>query len=330
MTHTVNDLLHAEWPHPALVSCCCHYCHPCPYRPNKRSKAGSSDSSSSSSSSHITLKGGTDAAFAPPIGYLQHVFLPTVKRLIGPLASEVSLNVLKRGFYPKGGGVVQLTVPALTPGTPLPAWQLTERGHLVRITGLAVTAGKLRPDIAQRMATAAKQHLKAALKDSAVLFGAAHARPSSGAGPSCSSPATAATGAAGSKGAVAAAAGCIAAVATAAGFNAAAAAADGSNAAPAAAAGSGAAGMAHSTPPGSSRSLSSIPSVVVDIEAVQEPPERATGDGGSIVLIAETSTGCLFGASALAERGVTAEAVGTIAARDLLEELRSGAAVDQW
>jgi RNA 3'-terminal phosphate cyclase (ATP) len=67
---------------------------------------------------------------------------------------------------------------------------------------------------------------------------------------------------------------------------------------------------------------------VLDIQAVQE--DRAVGDGGSIVLVAETSTGCLLGASALAERGVTAEAVGAMAARDLLEELRSGAAVDQW
>lgn len=205
---------------------------------------------------------------------------------------------------------MQLTVPALTPGTPLPAWQLTERGHLVRITGLAVTAGKLRPDIAQRMATAAQQHLKEALKDPAVLFGAAHSSLSNHAGLPGSSAAVAATGPSGSNAAVTAAAG--------------------SNGVAIAAAASCAVGMAHTTPAGSSRSPSSIPSVIVDIDAEQVPPERATGDGGSIVLIAETSTGCLFGASALAERGVTAEAVGTLAARDLLEELCSGAAVDQW
>jgi hypothetical protein len=38
----------------------------------------------------------------------------------------------------------------------------------------------------------------------------------------------------------------------------------------------------------------------------------------------------LAGASALAERGVAAEAVGAAAAAELLEALQSGAAVDDW
>jgi RNA 3'-terminal phosphate cyclase len=36
------------------------------------------------------------------------------------------------------------------------------------------------------------------------------------------------------------------------------------------------------------------------------------------------------GASALSERGVSPEAVGTAAAAELLEALQSGAAVDDW
>eukprot|EP00878_Enallax_costatus_P014324 GHUV01014983.1.p1 GENE.GHUV01014983.1~~GHUV01014983.1.p1 ORF type:complete len:195 (+),score=41.47 GHUV01014983.1:283-867(+) len=75
---------------------------------------------------------------------------------------------------------------------------------------------------------------------------------------------------------------------------------------------------------------SSICSAVIDIPTIVEPPERAFGDGGGIVLVAQTSTGCLLGSTALAERGVTAEAVGAIAARDLVEALTSGAAVDHW
>jgi hypothetical protein len=80
----------------------------------------------------------------------------------------------------------------------------------------------------------------------------------------------------------------------------------------------------------SGSSSSSSPGVTFDLQVVHEPPERAVAEGGSVVLVAETSTGCLLGASALAQRGVSAEAVGAMAARDLLEELRSGAAADQW
>jgi RNA 3'-terminal phosphate cyclase len=153
---------------------------------------------------------------------------------------------------------------------------------LVKISGYVVTAGKLRPDIGQRMATSAKQNLKECLQDPGVLFGAAHADFTSSSGPA------------------------------------------GSNADAAAAAGS------LQQQPHINRDPGSIPTVVLDINAAQESTDRAFGDGGSIVLVAETSTGCLFGASALAERGVTAEALGAMAARDLLEELRTGAAVDQW
>lgn len=53
------------------------------------------------------------------------------------------------------------------------------------------------------------------------------------------------------------------------------------------------------------------------------------GEGCGILLVAETSRGCLLGASARGERGVTAEAVGSIAAASLLADLRGGACVDE-
>lgn len=270
------------------------------HRPAKRSKPGSC--------SCLTLKGGTDAAFAPPIGYLQHVFLPTLKRLIAPQAADLSIELIRRGFYPKGGGEVQVIVPALPHGTALPAFDVTQRGHLVSIRGYAVTAGKLRADVCQRMATAATRDLKAAFKDPAVLFGAVHSN---------------------SSGQTAAEEQQQQQHSSMAAVPAAAAAADGQvyNL-------PSSQEQQHTGARSSCDDSSSIPhtpsSVVVDIQAVCLPPEQAVGDGGSLVLVAETSTGCLLGASALAERGVAAEALGAMAARDLLEELRSGAAVDSW
>lgn len=75
---------------------------------------------------------------------------------------------------------------------------------------------------------------------------------------------------------------------------------------------------------------SSVCSVVIDIQHNHETPETSFGDGGGIVLVAQTSEGCLLGSTALIERGVSAEAVGAIAAKDLIEALTSGAAVDDW
>jgi RNA 3'-terminal phosphate cyclase (ATP) len=63
-----------------------------------------------STSSTLTLRGGTDASFAPPIGYLQHVLLPTLQRLLRPAAAGLQLQLVRRGFYPKGGGEAVLQV----------------------------------------------------------------------------------------------------------------------------------------------------------------------------------------------------------------------------
>lgn len=58
----------------------------------------------------LTLCGGTDASFAPPIGYLQHVLLPTLQRLLGTAGAGLDLKLVRRGFYPKGGGEAVLQV----------------------------------------------------------------------------------------------------------------------------------------------------------------------------------------------------------------------------
>eukprot|EP00191_Tetraselmis_sp_GSL018_P021104 CAMPEP_0177581108 /NCGR_PEP_ID=MMETSP0419_2-20121207/1961_1 /TAXON_ID=582737 /ORGANISM="Tetraselmis sp., Strain GSL018" /LENGTH=248 /DNA_ID=CAMNT_0019070107 /DNA_START=112 /DNA_END=859 /DNA_ORIENTATION=- len=60
------------------------------------------------------LTGGTDAELAPPIGYMQHVLLPMLKRL---LAVDAGARLERRGFYPKGGGRVMLEVSPLSPGS---------------------------------------------------------------------------------------------------------------------------------------------------------------------------------------------------------------------
>ena len=63
---------------------------------------------------------------------------------------------------------------------------------------------------------------------------------------------------------------------------------------------------------------------------LREPKERAVGNGAGILLTAATSTGCLLGAAVPQERGRHPEELGQQAAKELLEDLQTGACVDRW
>ncbi|XP_069794106.1 RNA 3'-terminal phosphate cyclase [Narcine bancroftii] len=70
--------------------------------------------------------------------------------------------------------------------------------------------------------------------------------------------------------------------------------------------------------------------IYVNIQPVQEPKEKAFGNGNGIIIFAETSTGCVLAGSALGKRGVSADRVGSEAAEMLLINLRHGGCVDQY
>ncbi|KAM9326290.1 RNA 3'-terminal phosphate cyclase isoform 1-T1 [Gastrophryne carolinensis] len=68
----------------------------------------------------------------------------------------------------------------------------------------------------------------------------------------------------------------------------------------------------------------------VNIQGVQEPADKAVGNGSGIIIVAETSNGCLFAGSSLGKRGVNADRVGAEAAEILLRNLRHGGCVDEY
>ncbi|KAG2496516.1 hypothetical protein HYH03_005340 [Edaphochlamys debaryana] len=113
---------------------------------------------------HLELRGGTDADMAPPAGYLTDVLAPLLKRLYGDLMSDLDVKVVRRGFYPKGQGVLEATLPALPPGARLPPISLTDRGKITQVTIHAFSAGRLPPHVAQRMAAAAEAALRRGLR----------------------------------------------------------------------------------------------------------------------------------------------------------------------
>jgi len=57
----------------------------------------------------IRVIGGTDVRWSPSIDFYKNVFLPAI-RLMG---CDVKIDLIKRGFYPKGGGIVDVNINPL-------------------------------------------------------------------------------------------------------------------------------------------------------------------------------------------------------------------------
>ncbi len=95
----------------------------------------------------VTLTGGTDVPFSPPFDYFARVFAPALARLDPRLTSHIEC----RGFYPRGGGAVQVGVRSARFIQPF-CW--TERGSVSSIRGLSYSQG-LPGHIAERMRAAA-------------------------------------------------------------------------------------------------------------------------------------------------------------------------------
>jgi len=52
------------------------------------------------------IRGGTDVSWSPPVDYVSNVTLKAIRELGG----VASLELLKRGYYPKGGGLIRVNV----------------------------------------------------------------------------------------------------------------------------------------------------------------------------------------------------------------------------
>lgn len=117
--------------------------------------------------SKIRIIGGTDVAFSPPIDYFANVLLPHLKKY-----ADIKFKLISRGFYPKGGGSVELLVT--------PKFKISEfssfdafRNHLLsdapkinlnpapvmQIKGVSVATSDL-SEVAQRQADSAIRELE--------------------------------------------------------------------------------------------------------------------------------------------------------------------------
>lgn len=99
----------------------------------------------------LEIRGGTENPMAPSIEFLANVTLPTLRRM-GYLGG---VELVRRGHYPRGGGIVRARVE---PIEKLHALRLTELGKVTCISGVAHCV-RLPAHIATRMAHAASMAL---------------------------------------------------------------------------------------------------------------------------------------------------------------------------
>jgi RNA 3'-terminal phosphate cyclase (ATP) len=101
----------------------------------------------------LEITGGTAGLGAPTIHYVINVTFPLLSKLGVPLPK---IEVIREGFYPRGGGLVRIKT---YPVKKLSSVKLVERGKVKCIKGVSI-AGSLPKDVAERQANAAIKVLK--------------------------------------------------------------------------------------------------------------------------------------------------------------------------
>ncbi|MDI9619667.1 MAG: RNA 3'-terminal phosphate cyclase [Candidatus Nezhaarchaeota archaeon] len=99
----------------------------------------------------VEVKGGTDNPLAPPIDYLSNVLRP----LIDMMGYRFEVNTIKRGFYPRGGGIIR---SSMTPVPKLSPLRIEDQGIVKIVKGVSHSS-MLPSHVAQRMAESARRVL---------------------------------------------------------------------------------------------------------------------------------------------------------------------------
>jgi len=100
----------------------------------------------------VTITGGTDVPWSPPIDYFRNV----ITWHLSTMGYELSTELLRRGHYPRGGGMVRVYVPK--PPRSLTPVNRVRRGNVRVIKGISHCV-RLPKHVAERQARAAKASL---------------------------------------------------------------------------------------------------------------------------------------------------------------------------
>ena len=113
----------------------------------------------------LKVMGGTTNKAAPPYHYFAHVFLPYLSRF-----ADIQPRLRKTGYYPKGGGEVEVAIKPLCKGeypqiieelnTRIKPFDLIEKARVVHIRGVSHASTELlQARVAERQARAAQVYL---------------------------------------------------------------------------------------------------------------------------------------------------------------------------
>jgi RNA 3'-terminal phosphate cyclase (ATP) len=98
----------------------------------------------------LTITGGTDVAWSPPIDYLRYVTLGALSRM----GYECELRLVRRGYYPRGGGYVEAIInPSTLKKTSF------DKNQCNIVEGISHSSG-LPAHVAQRQASSAGKILR--------------------------------------------------------------------------------------------------------------------------------------------------------------------------
>tara|TARA_Y100000034_G_scaffold40026_2_gene49314 strand:- start:8214 stop:9317 length:1104 start_codon:yes stop_codon:yes gene_type:complete len=119
----------------------------------------------------LTIKGGTDVSWSTPIDNFNNVILLQLR----PYTNSLDLKILKRGYYPRGGGEVELIIDPkykLSEHSTFEKFhqylkeqnkpiQLTEQPHLIKINGIVnATKSLMKANVGERIKKSAQVELK--------------------------------------------------------------------------------------------------------------------------------------------------------------------------
>lgn len=101
--------------------------------------------------SSVIIRGGTHVPFSPCYHYLKEQWL----YFLNKLGFDIKSEMLRAGFYPRGGGEIKIDIKHTEKVSPL---ELKERGKLLKVRGISAVAN-LDSSIAERQKKQAIRHL---------------------------------------------------------------------------------------------------------------------------------------------------------------------------
>lgn len=104
--------------------------------------------------SKLRISGGLFQDHAPSAFHMAHLLFPAIKQT----GIEASLEIVKPGYVPKGGGVIEVQVKPITP--PLNPIRLLKKGEIVEINGVALSSHLRRQQVSERMAETCRRILQ--------------------------------------------------------------------------------------------------------------------------------------------------------------------------